>query len=181
VKHKTCNLDPRIRDAADELKITLFRRDGELWANGDVQLTYKYRSVNGINKTLTESERLNLALELLASIKAARLRWGTVLKRHEAVIAGLREVLPNYRYDNWCFHYEPSLDHGCIFREPFGLHTWSMFVDLVGCKQLAAKSVDPKRCLTALSLQSPETDGTGPYYFADEEAEPIAAKKEKST
>jgi hypothetical protein len=169
IKHKARNLDPRIREAADELKIRLFRRNGELWANGDIQLTYQYRSINDINKALTESERLDLAMELLASIKVARLRWGTVLDRRAAVIDGLKKLLPKYRSNNWCYHYEPSLDHGCIFREPIGRHTWSMYVDLVGCKQLSVESDDPERCLVALSLQSPETDGTGPYYFPENE------------
>lgn len=150
------NTDPRIKSLADELGLRIFRRDGELWANGDYQLTYKFQVSNGRQKALGESERIELAVDLLEKVKHARAHWPSIELRHAKIIDGLEnEVLPEYRDRHYNIYRDESLDEGWMIRTWIS-PKWEMGVDLVGCGRLRVCGETPQECFAQLRSQVPK-------------------------
>lgn len=150
VKHKARGVDRRIVELADQIGLPLFRRDKELWLNGDLQLTYRKRTVNGETRDCTDEDRVEIAVGILKSVIAAREEWGTVKQRWNRILAGLREAVPRYMPRTYTYHREPSLDCGWMIKMPYS-PKWEMAIELIGKKPVRVSDGTAEGCLERLA------------------------------
>lgn len=150
VKHRARSVDPRIVALADQIGLPLFRRNKELWLNGDLQLTYKKQVVDGVTRDCTEEDRVQIAVKILASVIAARKDWGTLEERWNRILNGLRDTVPAYRQNTYTYYREPSLDCGWMIRT-WMTPRWEMGIDLVGEKTVRVSDDTAVGCLEKLA------------------------------
>ena len=150
VKHKARGFDPRIRALADELGIIIFRRDGELWGNGDVQLTYKYIGGKSQARPLNEQERIELAIDLLTGIKDARAKWGSPADRAAKVLTGMESV--EYQPRTYASYRDESLDEGTMVNTWISPR-WEMWLRLVGKDEVHVTGETRLVCMSNLVVK----------------------------
>lgn len=149
IKHKARNIHPRIAELASEIGLPIFRRDKELWLDGDLQLTYRKRIVNGDTFEADDADRVLMAVGILERILEARQTWGTVAERQARIIAGLEAAVPKYQRMTYTYHREPTLDCGWMFRCVIETR-WDMGIDLCGQERIRVSGATAESCLEQL-------------------------------
>ena len=150
VKHRARKVHPDIVALADEIGLPLFRRNKELWLNGDLQLTYRKQTKDGVVRDCTDEDNVRIACSILQQVIDARKTWGTTGQRWRRILQGLRDTVPNYRSMTYTYYREPSLDCGWMFRSQFKPH-WEMAIELVGDKQVRVSGDTTDECLDKLA------------------------------
>lgn len=153
LKHSR-GVDKRIKTLADKLGLRIMRRDGELWADGDVQLTFRYHKVKGEMKALDDEGRIDLAIHLLEGIDKARAAWPTVRERYAAIINGLEKTVPQHRPRCYTYFREQSLDEGWMFNSGYN-PKWEMGVRLVGRESIQVNGPTAEACIVKLRRHVP--------------------------
>jgi hypothetical protein len=147
---------PELRELAKELKMEIYYRGGEYWADGpmEIQLTYKIKiNKDGARQDVSSlSKRIETAIDRLKLVKKARQQpgWGTKRERYERVLKGIKvEGISKYRRDTFTTWNHTSLDHACLLAREYR-REYTIWVKLVREKEIEVTGKSWEDCLEQL-------------------------------